>query len=344
MEEAKGRIAANSQLLHKSMPDGPFKFICHYCDLGIKFEAAGALIQKTCRAVALFLFELFTLIGPPKTLKTDNGREFNQVALDGKAEKVYLDEEFIDGVITELCMLWPNSSVVRGTPRHSEPNGGIKRRNLTFETRLGAMVLNEYFTKHWSVMYPLLPQPATSPAVPVTALKDDAIFTAAALPVSKAATTTTLTPGIITTTLTPSIIPAPDPPTGPTPLLPATAPDPPGSRRMRAPAERAEQAKQVRNKAERAEQGQTRRDKIKAEQKGYPGRDTAEQGGTKAEHGGTKPNMAEQAEQGRTKAELFRPLCAQGPISSSPTHNPTCFSNQNTTHNSTLNPTCNLQP
>ena len=62
----------------------------------------------------------------------------------------------VDGVITELCMLWPNSSVVRGTPRHSEPNGGIKRRNLTFETRLGAMVLNEYFTKHWSVMVKLV--------------------------------------------------------------------------------------------------------------------------------------------------------------------------------------------
>lgn len=52
-------------------------------------------------------------------------------------------KQFIDGVITELCMLWPNSSVVRGTPRHSESNGGIERRNLTFETRLGAMVLNE---------------------------------------------------------------------------------------------------------------------------------------------------------------------------------------------------------
>eukprot|EP00956_Cyclotella_meneghiniana_P018998 scaffold32192_cov65-Cyclotella_meneghiniana.AAC.3 len=139
----------------QSMPDGPFKFICHYCDHGIKFGAAGALIQKTCRAVALFLFELFTLIGPPKTLQTDNGREFNQVALDGKARKVFLDEEFIDGVITELCMLWPNSSVVRGTPRHSESNGGIERRNLTLETRLGAM-LNEYFTKHWSVMVKLV--------------------------------------------------------------------------------------------------------------------------------------------------------------------------------------------
>ena len=87
----------------QSMPDGPFKFICHYCDLGIKFGAAGALIQKTCRAVALFLFELFTLIGPPKTLQTDNGREFNQVALDGKAQKVFLDEEVTINLILYRC-------------------------------------------------------------------------------------------------------------------------------------------------------------------------------------------------------------------------------------------------
>eukprot|EP00956_Cyclotella_meneghiniana_P031607 scaffold83447_cov83-Cyclotella_meneghiniana.AAC.3 len=92
-------------------------------------------------------------------------------------------------------------------------------------------------------------------------------------------------------------------------------------------------AKQVRNKAEQAEQGQTRRNKAEQRRntldrggtKGYlgehlgkrfvlsDGRNTAEQGRTKAEQGGTKPNMAEQAEQGKTKAELFRPLCAQGP-------------------------------
>ena len=77
----------------QSMPDGSFKFICHYSDHGIKFGAAGALIQKTCRAVALFLFDLFTLIGPPKTLQSENGREFSNVALEGKAQKVYLDEE-----------------------------------------------------------------------------------------------------------------------------------------------------------------------------------------------------------------------------------------------------------
>ena len=71
----------------QSMPDGPFKFICQYCDHGIKFGAAWALIQKTCPAVVLFLFELFTLIGPPKTMQTDNGREFN------KSQTVYLEEE-----------------------------------------------------------------------------------------------------------------------------------------------------------------------------------------------------------------------------------------------------------
>eukprot|EP00956_Cyclotella_meneghiniana_P013890 scaffold20361_cov46-Cyclotella_meneghiniana.AAC.3 len=139
----------------QSMPDGSFKFICHYSDHGIKFGAAGALIQKTCRAVALFLFDLFTLIGPPKTLQSDNGREFSNVALEGKAQKVYLDEEFMDNVITELAMLWPTCGVICGTPRHSESNGGIERRNRTFEERLGACMV-QYKTKHWSVMLKLV--------------------------------------------------------------------------------------------------------------------------------------------------------------------------------------------
>eukprot|EP00956_Cyclotella_meneghiniana_P036764 scaffold130181_cov58-Cyclotella_meneghiniana.AAC.1 len=103
--------------------------------------------------------------------------------------------------------------------------------------------------------------------------------------------------------------------------------------RMRAPAERAERPNKCatrRNRQNRAKQGGTRQNKggthwIEAEQKGYlgehygerfvlsDGRNTAEQGRTKAEQGGTKPNKTEQAEQGKTKAELFRPLCAQGP-------------------------------
>ena len=62
----------------------------------------------------------------------------------------------MDAVITtELVMLWPTCGVIRGTPRHSESNGGIERRNRTFEERLGACMV-EYKTKHWSVMLKLV--------------------------------------------------------------------------------------------------------------------------------------------------------------------------------------------
>lgn len=74
------------------MPDGPFKFLCHYQDHGIKFGVLCPLIQKTCRAVAWVLFNIFTLIGPPKTLQSDNGREFNKGACGGKARQVMLDD------------------------------------------------------------------------------------------------------------------------------------------------------------------------------------------------------------------------------------------------------------
>ena len=52
----------------------------------------GPLIQKTCRAVALFLFNAFALIGAPLTLQGDNGREFNQMACGGRGRRVQLDD------------------------------------------------------------------------------------------------------------------------------------------------------------------------------------------------------------------------------------------------------------
>ena len=48
----------------------------------------------------------------------------------------------MDAVITtELVMLWPTCGVTRGTPRHSESNGGIERRNRTFGKRLGSIMV-----------------------------------------------------------------------------------------------------------------------------------------------------------------------------------------------------------
>ena len=77
----------------QSMPDGVFKFIMNYTCHGIKICSLEALCTKQCRAVAWALYQLFCFIGPPAILQTDNGREFNGMALYGKARKVMLSDE-----------------------------------------------------------------------------------------------------------------------------------------------------------------------------------------------------------------------------------------------------------
>jgi hypothetical protein len=56
----------------------------------------------------------------------------------------------VDGVITEVKGLWPNCKLVRGTPRHSESNGGIERLHLSAETKIGNWMTQTGST-HWSV-------------------------------------------------------------------------------------------------------------------------------------------------------------------------------------------------
>ena len=48
-----------------------------------------------------------------------------------------LDDEFIDLVIKEIKNLWPECMMVRGSPHHSESNGGVERVNQTVQKKLG---------------------------------------------------------------------------------------------------------------------------------------------------------------------------------------------------------------
>ena len=77
----------------QSMPDGPFNWIINYTDHGIKFVSLGALCKKECRGVAWFLYNLFCAIGPPAILQSDNGREFNGMALGGRARKSEMSDD-----------------------------------------------------------------------------------------------------------------------------------------------------------------------------------------------------------------------------------------------------------
>jgi len=61
-----------------------------------------------------------------------------------------LDNDYVDLVIKELKNLWPECVMVRGSPRHSESNGGVERVNQTVQKKLGGWMKTNNST-HWSI-------------------------------------------------------------------------------------------------------------------------------------------------------------------------------------------------
>ena len=107
----------------QSNPDGVFKFILNYQDHFTKFCVLRALKAKTAEAVAVQLVDIFTLLGAPIILQSDNGREFcNQV-------------------INNLKLLWPELKIVHGKPRHSQSQGSIEQANRDVQAILTQMSL-----------------------------------------------------------------------------------------------------------------------------------------------------------------------------------------------------------
>ena len=61
----------------QSCPDRHHKFLLNYQDQGVKLYDNAALESKRACAVAYALLEIFTRIGAPAILQSDNGREFS---------------------------------------------------------------------------------------------------------------------------------------------------------------------------------------------------------------------------------------------------------------------------
>ena len=133
----------------QSMPDGNFKFLLNYQDHGIKFLFSLPLTSKRAAGVAWALLQVFTIVGPPAILQSDNGCEFNNSQIGG-GRSVDMNDESIDDVIKELRVLWKECRVVRGSPRHSESNGGIERMNMTIEGKLAAW-MKDNNSQRWTV-------------------------------------------------------------------------------------------------------------------------------------------------------------------------------------------------
>ncbi len=108
------------------------------------------IVAKRASCVAAALLNIFTLLGYPKILQSDNGGEFSQSAMDHHGKFLYLEDQEIDLIINDIKLLWTECKLVRGSPRHSESNGGVEQLNQTVEKKLGAWMIQN-MTKNWSV-------------------------------------------------------------------------------------------------------------------------------------------------------------------------------------------------
>ena len=92
----------------QTMPDGIYKWAGHYQDHHNKLSFLFALTSKCAREVALRLIDIFTFTGAPCILQMDNCREF------------------VAQVITELKLICPGMTIVRGKPRHPQSQGSVE--------------------------------------------------------------------------------------------------------------------------------------------------------------------------------------------------------------------------
>jgi transposase InsO family protein len=113
----------------QSSPDGNYKYILNVQDHCSKFCILRPLMNKTAVAVATELLDIFCLMGAPKILHSDNGREFTAKVID------------------ELRLLWPEMVLVNGKPRHPQSQGSVERANGDFMNMLGAWMRQNSSTK-----------------------------------------------------------------------------------------------------------------------------------------------------------------------------------------------------
>ncbi|KFD62037.1 LOW QUALITY PROTEIN: hypothetical protein M514_09389 [Trichuris suis] len=112
----------------QSHPDGEYKLIMTYQGHLTKFVA---LKSKTAEEVAHNRVDMFTLLGAPSILQSDDGREF--------ANKV----------VTSLKQHWPSLKIVHGKPRHSQSQGSVERANQDIENMLCTWTQDKK-TDRWS--------------------------------------------------------------------------------------------------------------------------------------------------------------------------------------------------
>ena len=96
-----------------------YNWILHYQDHTTKLSVLVPLFKKEAVEVANALIaHVFTLLGAPDILQSDNGREF------------------VAEIVESLRKIWPTMTIVHGKPRHPQSQGSVERANGDVENML----------------------------------------------------------------------------------------------------------------------------------------------------------------------------------------------------------------
>ena len=102
-----------------------------YQDHLTKFVFLRPLTSKRAEEVAYNLVDIFTIIGAPSILQSDNRREF------------------VNKVIQNITSFWPELKIVHGKPRHSQSQGSVECANQDIENMLTTWMADNK-TDKWS--------------------------------------------------------------------------------------------------------------------------------------------------------------------------------------------------
>ena len=115
----------------QTLPDGEFKWILVYQDHFSKFIQLRPLRAKSAVEVCNSLFDIFSILGVPIILQSDNGKEFR------------------NQIILALKSMWPGLSLINGRARHPQSQGSVERANADIKKMLATWMRENKSTK-WS--------------------------------------------------------------------------------------------------------------------------------------------------------------------------------------------------
>ena len=109
-----------------------YQWIMHYQDHTNKFIILAPLFNKTGNEVAkALILSVFTYIGDPDILQSDNGGEF------------------VAEIVKSLRFIWLDMKIFHGRPRHPQSQGSTEPANADVETML-SLWMKDNISKNWS--------------------------------------------------------------------------------------------------------------------------------------------------------------------------------------------------